>query len=64
VVGCVGSYLSGVSHLVGGWVHYRLVSELLVETLGCYVPSLLVKVSWLRSNFDLEVENLRRNGVA
>jgi hypothetical protein len=48
---------------MGGKVCYRLVSELLVETLGQYGPGLLVRVSWLRSNFDLEVENLRRNGV-
>jgi hypothetical protein len=29
-----------------------------------YGPGLLVRVSWLRSNYDLEVENLRRNGIA
>jgi hypothetical protein len=49
---------------VGGGVCYRLVSELLVETLGRYGLGLLVRVSWLRSNSDLEVENLRRNGIA
>jgi hypothetical protein len=56
--------LSGVARPVGGWVCYRLVSELLVETLGLYGPGLLVRVSWLRSIYDLEVEKLRRNGVA
>jgi hypothetical protein len=45
-------------------VCYRLVSELLVETSGWYGPGLLVRVSWLRSNSDREVENLRRNGIA
>jgi hypothetical protein len=49
---------------VGGGVCYRLVSELLVETLGHMGLGLLVRVSWLRSNSDLEVENLRRNGIA
>jgi hypothetical protein len=49
---------------MGGEVCYRLVSELLVETSGWYGSGLLVRVSWLRSNSDLEVENLRRNGVA
>jgi hypothetical protein len=42
-----------------------LVSELLVETLGLvWVGNLLVRVSWLRSIYDLEVEKLRRNGIA
>jgi hypothetical protein len=49
---------------VGGWVCYSLVSKLLVETLGQYGPVLLVKVSWSRSKSDLEVENIRRSGVA
>jgi hypothetical protein len=49
---------------VGGGVCYRLVSELLVEISSRYGSGLLVRVSWLRSNFDLEVEKLRRNGIA
>jgi hypothetical protein len=49
---------------VGGGVYYRLVSELLVETPSQYGPGLLARVSWLRSNFDLEVKKLRRNGIA
>jgi hypothetical protein len=48
---------------VGGGVCYRLVSNLLVETLDRYGMGLLVIVSWLRSNYDLEVENLRRNDI-
>jgi hypothetical protein len=64
VVGCVSSYLSGVAWPLGGRVCYRLVSELLVETTGRYGSGLLVRVSWLRSNSDCEVENLKRNGVA
>jgi hypothetical protein len=64
VVGCVVSYLSGVAHPLGGRVCYRLVSEILVETPGRYGLGLLVRVSWLRSNSDHEVENLKRNGVA
>jgi hypothetical protein len=43
--------------------HTGLVSELLVETLGWYGLGILVKVSCLRSNYDCEVENLRRNGI-
>jgi hypothetical protein len=38
VVGCVAACLSGVARPVGGWVCYRLVSELLVETPGLYGP--------------------------
>jgi hypothetical protein len=49
---------------VGGWVCYRLVSELLVETPGRYGPGLLVRASWSRSNSDREIENLRRNSIA
>ena len=49
---------------MGGWGCYSLVSELLVETPGQYGLGLLVRVSWLRSNFDHEVEKIRRNGVA
>jgi hypothetical protein len=49
---------------VGGGVCYILVSELLVETPSRYGSGLLVRVSWLRSNSDLEVEKLRRNGIA
>jgi hypothetical protein len=49
---------------VGGEVCYRLVSEILVETLGRYGPGLFVRVSWLRSNSDLEVANIKRNGIA
>jgi hypothetical protein len=49
---------------MGGWVCYRLVSELLVETPGQYGPSLLVRISWSRSNSDREFEKIRRNGVA
>jgi hypothetical protein len=64
VVGCVAVRLSGVARPVGGWVCYKLVSELLVETPGWYGPDLLVRVSWLRSIYDLEVEKLRRNGIA
>jgi hypothetical protein len=63
-LGVLQSYLSGVARPVGGWVCYRLVSELLVETSGRYGSDLFVRVSWLRSNFDLEVENLKRNGIA
>jgi hypothetical protein len=44
-------------------VCYRLVSEILVETLGRYGSGLLVRVSWLRSNSNREVEKLRRNGI-
>jgi hypothetical protein len=40
-----------------------LLTELLVETLGWYGSDPLVKVSLLRSNFDREVENIRRNGI-
>jgi hypothetical protein len=64
VVGCVSTYLSGVAQPLGGRVCYRLVSELLVETQSQYGMGMLVRVSWLRSNCDREVENLRRNGVA
>jgi hypothetical protein len=64
VVGCVAACLSGVAWPLGGRVCYRLVSELLVETPGRYGSGLLVRVSWLRSNSDREVENLRRNGIA
>jgi hypothetical protein len=64
VVGCIAACLSGVAWPVGGWVCYILVLELLVKTLGQYGLGMLFKVSWLRSNYDLEVENLRRNGVA
>jgi hypothetical protein len=63
VFGCVAAYLSGVSQPLGGRVCYRLVSKLLVETPGWYGPSSLVRVSWLRSNYDHEVENIRRNGI-
>jgi len=35
-----------------------------VETLGLYGSGQVVKVSWLRSNYGLQVENLRRDGVA
>jgi hypothetical protein len=48
---------------MGGWVCYSLVSELMVETLDWYGPSLFIRFSWLRSNFDCKVENLRKNGV-
>jgi hypothetical protein len=41
-----------------------LVSELLVETPSQYGSGQLVRVSWLKSNSDLEVENLRRDGIA
>jgi hypothetical protein len=47
VAGCVAACLSGVTRPVDGWVCYRLVSELLVETLDLYGSNLLVKVSWL-----------------
>jgi hypothetical protein len=40
---------------MGGWVCYSLVSELLVETLGQFGPSLLIRVSVSRSNSDREV---------
>jgi hypothetical protein len=63
-VGCVAVGLSGIAWAVGGWVCYRLVSNLLVETSSLYGPYLLVRVSWLRPVYDLEVENLRRNGIA
>jgi hypothetical protein len=49
---------------MGRWVCYSLVSEILFETPGRYGPSLLVRVSWLRSNSDREVEKLKRNCVA
>jgi hypothetical protein len=49
---------------VGGWVCYSLVSELLVETSSRCGSGLLVRVSWLRSNSNLEVEKIGRNGVA
>jgi hypothetical protein len=49
---------------MGGGVCYRLVSDLLVETPGQYGSGMLVRVSWLRSNSDREVENLMKNGVA
>jgi hypothetical protein len=45
-------------------VCYILVSELLVETPSRYGLGLLVRVSWLRSNSDREVENIKRNGIA
>jgi hypothetical protein len=47
VARCGVSCLSGIARHVGGWVCYRLVSELLVETLDLYGLNLLVKVSWL-----------------
>jgi len=50
--------------LVGGWVCYSLVFELMIETLGRYGPGLLVKILGSRSKFDLAVENLKSNGVA
>jgi hypothetical protein len=49
---------------VGGWGYYRLVSELLLETLHRYGLALLVRFSWSRSNSNREFENLRRNFVA
>jgi hypothetical protein len=49
---------------VVGEVCYKLVSELLVETMGRYGMGLLVRVLWLRLNYELEVENIRRNGIA
>jgi len=49
---------------VCGWVCYRLVSELLVETLRRYGLGMLVRILWSILNFDCEVEKLRRNGVA
>ena len=64
VVGWVVACLNGVARPLGGLVCYRLVSYLLVETLSRYGPSLLVRVSWLRSNSDREVEKLKRNCVA
>jgi hypothetical protein len=63
VVGCVAAYLSVIAWPLGGWACYVLVSELLVETPGRYGPGLLVRVSWLRSNSDREVENIGRNGI-
>jgi hypothetical protein len=48
---------------MGGWVCYSLVSELLVETPGQYGPGLLVRVLGSRSNFDHEVEKIRRNDI-
>jgi hypothetical protein len=63
MVGCVAVRLSGVSRPMGGWVCYRLVSVLLVETPSLYGPNVLVRVSWLRSVYDLEVLKLRRNGI-
>jgi hypothetical protein len=50
VVGCVAVRLSGVARPVGGWVHYRLVSEPQVETLGQNGPDLLDRILWLRSS--------------
>jgi hypothetical protein len=44
-------------------VYYRLVSELLVKTQGRYGSGLWVRVSWLRSNSNHEVENIRRIGI-
>ena len=63
VVGCVATYLSGIAWPLGDRVCYRLVSEDLIETPGRYGPGLFVRVSWLRSNSNREVENIRRNGV-
>jgi hypothetical protein len=60
---CVAVILSGVARPMGGWVHYKIVSELLVETSGLYWMDILVRVSWLRFIYDLEFEKLGRNGV-
>jgi hypothetical protein len=49
---------------VGGWVCYSLISKILVETPSQCGPSLLVRVSGLRSNSDHGFENLGRNGIA
>jgi hypothetical protein len=49
---------------VGDWVHYRLVSELQVETPRRYGMDLLVMILWLISSTQLEIEKLRRNGIA
>jgi hypothetical protein len=43
---------------VTDWYHSK------VEIPGWYGLGLLVRVSWLRSNFDHEVEKTRRNGIA
>jgi hypothetical protein len=59
-----GGLEGSMLQLVGGWVCYSLVLELLVEALGQYGTILLVRVSWLRSKSDREVEKLRRSGVA
>jgi U3 small nucleolar ribonucleoprotein component len=40
------------------------VSELLVETPSQYGIGMLVRVLWLISNSNREVEKIRRNGVA
>jgi hypothetical protein len=45
-------------------VCYKLALEIMVETSVRYGSGLLVRVSWLRSNFGREVENVRRNEVA
>jgi hypothetical protein len=44
VAGCVVACLSGIARPVGGWVCYRLVSELLVETLAC-----MGRIYWSKS---------------
>jgi hypothetical protein len=49
VVGCVAACLSGIARPLGGWVCYRLVSELLVETprwygTGSVGQSLIVEI--------------------
>jgi hypothetical protein len=59
-----GGLVGSIPWPVAGWVSYRLVSDLLVETLGRYGLGMLVRVSWSRSNFDRGIEKLERNGIA
>jgi hypothetical protein len=43
-----GGLAGSIPQPVVGWVCYRLVSELLVETMGRYGLGMLVRVSWSR----------------
>jgi hypothetical protein len=49
---------------VGGWVHYRLVSELLVETQGWYGLRTIGQGIMVKKEYVFEILNLRRDSIA
>jgi hypothetical protein len=51
MVGCVTAFLSSVARPVRGWVCYRLVSELQVETPDRNGLNPLDNIFWLRSRY-------------